>query len=322
MQPPHFDLIIFPEVTLLPYAGFTDKLRFSADEDDLSRQRHCTWRTFSLTDCQVNASSGIGLQTDLLAQDYDFSKTDFVVLFGGRTAASAIAQARYFEPFLRRIYRHNVHIVAIDNAVFCLAECGLLKGKTVALHWRHQQQLRELYPSVRIQEKGLFTTDGNITTSVGGTAAIELAQDLLARKLPAGQAVKGLADMMISHVRNPLDYIAWHDTPSVSDLYVHRALVMLFENLSQPINIEKVSAYIGLSRRQLDRKFQHYFQCSAAGYLQQIRLERGAWLLTHTTQSIEHIANQVGYQNLGNFRQQFVRAFKQSPTQYRRQQRP
>ncbi len=322
MLAPHFDLIVFPDVTLLPYAGFTDKLRFSADEGDLSRQRYCTWRTYVLGDQQICASSGLGLQAEPMNEQHDFSKTDFVVLFGGRTAASAIQQAAHFRPLIHAIYRSKAQIVAIDNGVFCLAECGLLEDKNVTLHWRHQQQLRELYPRVRIQEKGLFTTAGRITTSVGGTAAIELAQDLLSRKLPAGQAAKGLADMMISQVRNPLDYIAWHDTPSVSDPYVHRALVLMFETMGQAISAEALSTQVGLSRRQLDRKFQSGFDCSVAGYLQQIRLERSAWLLTHTTQTIEHIANQVGYQNLGNFRQQFVRAFKETPTQYRRQQRP
>lgn len=319
MTTPHFDLILFPEMTLLPYAGFTDKLRFSSDEDDRSRQRYCSWRSYQLTQHPLQASSGLGIDVAPLSEEHDFRNTDFVVLFGGRTAQSAIEQAALFRPLLKQIYRANTHIVAIDNAVFCLAECGLLDHKAVTLHWRHQQQLKERYPAVKLQEKGLFVTDGRITTSVGGTATIELAQALLAKKMNPQRAAKGLADMMVTESRNPLAFMPWNNAPAVSDAYVHRALVLMFEHMSHPINVTDISAQVGLSRRQLDRKFLSLFDQPAAAYWQSVRLEQGAWLLTHSTQTIEHIAAQLGYQHDGNFRQQFRRQFGCSPTEYRRQ---
>lgn len=319
MKRPHFDLIVLPEVTLLPYAGFTDKLRFSSDDDDLSRQRYCSWQTYKLTDDAICASSGMALDLECLPLSYDFQKSDFVVLFGGRTVSSAVAQAEYFRPYLHQLYRSNAHIVAIDNAVFTLAECGLLRGKEVTLHWRHQAQLRESYPDLKVREQSLFQTDGRITTSVGGTAAIELAEYLLAKKLAPLQAAKGLADMMVSQSRNPSDLFAWQDTPNVTDSYVHRALILMFEGLATPMTMDTLSKQVNLSRRQLDRKFVASFGKTCADYLQEMRLTRSAWLLLNSTYSIERIANLVGYPQTGYFRQRFQARFNLTPSQYRQQ---
>ncbi|TPE55319.1 helix-turn-helix domain-containing protein [Maribrevibacterium harenarium] len=320
MTTPHFVLLLLPEVTLLPYAGFTDKLRFSADDDDRSRQRYCTWHSCKLLDEPLYASSGACIDIPVLTPDLDLSQADFVVLFGGRTSESALTVAPKLLPVLQPLIHRNTHVVAIDNAVFTLAACGFLTGKRAMLHWRHQTQLKQLFPKVQVQEQGLFVTDGNITTACGGTGAIELAEYLLAHTMNPMQASKGLADMMVSERRNPLEFTPWQQQSSVTDRHVYRALILLSEGLGHSLDMELVSRRIGISRRQLDRKFLQQFQLTASAYFQKMRLERAAWLLHHSTGTLEQVANTVGYQNLGHFRSQFKRCFGHSPRAYRENQ--
>lgn len=314
---PHFDLVLWPSVTLLPYAGFIDKLRFSCDDEDYSQQRYGTWRSYRLNKLALIASSGTPLDVPQLPQEHDFSRSDYVVLFGGQTVASALEQASYLKPFLHAIYRSKAKIVAIDNAVFTLAACGVLDGKTVALHWRHHAQMLQLFPQVKIDTQVLCVSSGRIITSAGGTAAIELAESLLQPYLGPVQAAKGLADMMITERRNMLAPHQWTDTPVVTDVVLHRALVCLSEQLGSTMTVAALCQQIGISRRQLDRKFQTQFELTVAQYWQRLRLQKAAWLLRNTTFTIDDIAQRVALPNVGHFRSVFQRHYGSSPSAYR-----
>ncbi|NUN62629.1 MAG: AraC family transcriptional regulator, partial [Burkholderiaceae bacterium] len=137
-------LLPLPEFTLLPFGGFLDKLRFSADDADRSRQRHCAWTLLGIDAQPVTSSSGVRVEIDATPTDVDWRAFDYLVVFGSRTVEKSMALASAYAPVLRAANRHGLPLVAIDNASFLLARAGLLRGHEVALHWQTMGMGRHL----------------------------------------------------------------------------------------------------------------------------------------------------------------------------------
>lgn len=120
-----FLLLALPEFTLLPFGGFLDKLRFSADDEDHSRQRFCSWKMLGLSGAPIRSSSGVDVCVDVTAQQVDFQAYDYLVVFGSRTAERSKSLAHDYAPLLRRAVRTGLSLVCVDNASFLLAQTGL-----------------------------------------------------------------------------------------------------------------------------------------------------------------------------------------------------
>lgn len=116
-----------PDFALLPFGAFLDKLRFSADDEDYSRQRYCAWTLGGLAGEPVVSSSGAVLQVEAIAEQR-LADYDYLVLFGGRNAEATARLAGQYKSLLKRAARAGVKLVGIDNAAFLLAACGLLDG--------------------------------------------------------------------------------------------------------------------------------------------------------------------------------------------------
>lgn len=100
-----FLLLPLPEFALLPFGGFLDKLRFSADDEDYSRQRYCTWTILGLQPGHVSSSSGAALRVEATPQELTLAEHDYLVLFGGRNAQATAALAPAYRTLLRRAVR-------------------------------------------------------------------------------------------------------------------------------------------------------------------------------------------------------------------------
>ena len=124
------------------------------------------------------------------------------MLFGGRNAAATAALAPRYRALLKRAVRAGLKLVGVDNAVFLLAACGLLDGHKVVVHWRHETEFRASFPSVQVLREQLYCFDGARISCAGGTAAIDLAVELLSRACGRARALKGLADMLVDETRD------------------------------------------------------------------------------------------------------------------------
>ncbi|PAV71794.1 hypothetical protein WR25_19874 [Diploscapter pachys] len=118
-------ILPLPEFALLPFGAFLDKLRFSADDEDYSRQRYCRWTVIGLDLAPVPCSSGAMVQVEATPAQVDWSAYDHLVLFGGRNASATAALAPRYRALLKQAAKAGVKLVCVDNAAFLLAACGL-----------------------------------------------------------------------------------------------------------------------------------------------------------------------------------------------------
>ena len=288
-------LVPLPEFALLPFGGFLDKLRFSADDEDYSRQRYCTWAVLGLVPGTVLSSSGAALQVDITPEQVELSDFDGLVLFGGRNAAATAALASAYRPLLRAAAKAGMKLICIDNAAFLLAACGLLDGHRVALHWRHETEFRLAYPKIHIQHGALYCFDGPRISCAGGTAAIDLAVELVARACGRSRALKGLSDMLVDETRDSRHVLRSHALDGVANRLVQRAIALMRHRLASMDTIEQLAHELGISRRQLDRQFQQALGMSAKAYWQEMRLQQVRWRLLNSSHGLEQIADEVGW---------------------------
>nr|WP_211686338.1 helix-turn-helix domain-containing protein [Moritella sp. 24] len=313
-----FLLLPLPEFNMLPLGGFLDKLRFSADEADHSQQRHCSWKVVGLEKNHVTSSSGIPIAIRHTPADINLCNYDYVVIFGCRTARQSQQQAQYYGAFLKQAAALGLTLVSIDNACFTLAELGLLNDYKVAVHWRHVNEFNTAYPRLDVIEEKLYYIDKKRISCSGGSAAIDLAVAILSRHLGQTWAIKGLADMLVDENRDQLHQLKSRQQTIHHDRHISRSIALMQERIATDTSTEQLAAHIGLSRRQLDRRFKLHFKMSAHQYWNEIRLQHLHWRLLNSNHCLASLADEVGFKDTSYLCKVFRQRFNISPGQLRR----
>lgn len=324
MTPPdvadvRFLLLPLPDFALLPFASFLDKLRFSADDEDYSRQRYCRWTIAGLAAGSIRASCGALLQVEHALAELDPGDYDYLVLFGSRQAGAMSALAPGCQSLLRGIAARGVKLVSIDNACFLLAACGLLDGYRVAVHWRHVAEFQASFPRVRLVPEALYLQDGARLSCAGGTAAIDLAVALLGRHSGRERALKGLADMLVDDSRGSRHALRSLDGAARDSGPLGRAIAQMRDWLAGPHHIERLARAVGISRRQLDRLFHAGHGMSTSDYWLEMRLQHVRWRLLNSPHSLATLADEVGAADSSYLGKLFRRRFGLTPGACRRQ---
>lgn len=308
-----FLLLPLPEFTMLPFGGFLDKLRFSADDEDRSRQRFCAWKMLGLTADPIHSSSGVAVCIDVTAEQVDLQAYDYLVVFGSRTAERSKSLARDYAPLLRRAARAGLSLVCVDNASFLLAKAGLLNGYKVALHWRHVPEFRTAFPRIDIRSEMIYCFDRDRISCSGGSAAIDMAVELLSRHCGRERALKGLADMLIDEPRGEGHRLKSLEAEPEAGRHLSRAISLMRTLMADQMTVSELAARIGIGRRHLDRLFVDRFKISAHEYWSAMRMDHVHWRVLNSNHSLAGIADEVGVGNASNLCRVFRKKFGYSP---------
>ncbi|MND43433.1 HTH-type transcriptional regulator CdhR [compost metagenome] len=314
-----FLLLPLPEFALLPFGGFLDKLRFTADDEDYSRQRYCSWTILGLEPGHMVSSSGAAVQVEATAADIRFADFDYLVLFGGRSARATEALAPQYKRLLRAAAGQGVKLVGIDNASFLLAACGLLGGRRVALHWRHEAEFRASYPRIQVQSEQLYCFDGDRISCAGGTAAIDVAVELLAQACGRVRALKGLADMLVDETRSSQHSLRSLEGDGVHGRHVDRAIALMRHLMASDRTTDQLAEMVGVSRRQLDRLFIASQGVTASEYWSEMRLQHAKWRLLNSSHSLAVIADEIGVADTSYLGKLFRKRFGETPAAFRKE---
>ena len=321
MSPQHPQLriaiLLCEEFSALPLAGFLDTLRHAADEDDNSQQIYCAWSILSHNLEPVRSSCGLQHLPDdqIRLENLDY---DYVMVHGGRMQGLPTVPVAYLM-YLKAAAEADVPLIGMDSGSFILAQAGLLNGYTACVHWRHRQDFLNSYPACRADTGRLFSIDRDRITCPGGTAAIDLAVELISRHCGQTRALKGMADLLVDEPRG-----AHHQVRSYSqsndrqvDPRVQRAIAMMRNYLSDPRPVPDLARDAGTSERQLNRLFHQFCGRTPAAYYKTLRLEHAKWLLTDSFQSLERIALETGFSDTPHLVTSFKLAYGDTPRRYR-----
>lgn len=317
-DPVKFILLLMPGFSLLSLGGFLDKLRFSGDDEDYSRQITCTWSLASLSGTQVVASCGAILLPDSSLDDLNISQKicDYFVIFGGNNPAKVITEAPLYRPALRKLRNKSITLVSVDNAAFLLAACDMVK-KSILVHWRHANEFTEAFPSLTpVTDKNVHE-ETKMVSCPGGNATIELATLLLEKKLGSTRAMKGLSDMLVAGFAPPSSLTWNHADLQNMPATVRNAMIFMRKNINAYLSADDIADRCGLSRRQLDRCLFTETGLTTHQFYSEMKFNYACWLMLRTTRTLAQIAADCGFTDTSHFSRHFSRRTGTPPARWR-----
>lgn len=226
-----------------------------------------------------------------------------------------------FHEALRRAHARGARLVTFCTGAFALAEAGLLDGRCATTHWDVADLLAERYPEVQVDPAVLYVDTGDILTSAGAAAAIDLALHVIRRDFGADVANKVARDMVVSPHRDggQAQFIETPIGPQIPGTdHLSATMTWAVEHLSEPLSVAELAAHTALSPRQFTRQFRARTGTSPHQWLLTQRTGLAQRLLETTTHSVEQIADEAGFGTAAAMRLHFQRALHTSPAAYRR----
>lgn len=308
--------LLTPRFTLTAFAGFVDALRLAADDGDRSSPRQAHWAVLDAEHGPIASSCGTSVVPTAPLESPE--AWDYVVVVGGLLHGGQRVPAR-LTAFLRDAAAAGARLVGLCTGSFVLARAGLLDGHLACVSWFHREEFAAEFPLCRIISNQMFVVDRDRLTCAGGTSVVHLAAHIIEQTIGRASAVKALR-IMIEEQPLPSRTLQPEQVVSVrsTDTVVHKAMLLLEQQLRSTATIDQLCAPLGIGRRQLERRFQRDVGLSPAGYRQRLRLERARWLLQNTDLDVTEISLECGFQDTSNFARLVRTTLGASPSQLRR----
>lgn len=220
---------------------------------------------------------------------------------------------------LRSAAEHGTRLASICVGAYVLAAAGLLDGLRATTHWAAAADLARRYPGVDVDPDVLFIDNGQILTSAGAAAGLDLCLHMVRRDHGSAVAadIARLSVMPLERDGGQAQFIV-HQEPGPDGTTLEPLLRWLEENAHRDLTLADIAAQAVTSTRTLNRRFQEQTGTSPLQWLQRARLRRAQYLLETTAHPIERISAQVGFGSPTAFRDQFRRLVGTSPRAYRR----
>ncbi|RKT88766.1 AraC family transcriptional regulator, transcriptional activator FtrA [Saccharopolyspora antimicrobica] len=220
---------------------------------------------------------------------------------------------------LRRAHERGARLVSICSGAFALAHTGLLDGRRATTHWARTAELAESFPAVQVDHDVLYVDHGDVATSAGAGAGIDLCLHLVRADQGAAYAAHVARSMVMPPHREggQLQYSA-PAHPVQMDGSLAPLLEWAMERLGEPLGVEDLAARAGVSSRTLNRRFTDQLGTGPGQWLLTQRLAAARELLENSDLTLEAIAHRVGLSSATNLRRRFLDALGTTPGAYRR----
>ncbi len=221
---------------------------------------------------------------------------------------------------LRRAHRRGARVVSICSGAFALAAAGLLHGRRAATHWRYADILAARFPTVTVDAGVLYVDDGDILTSAGSAAGLDLCLHLVRTDFGPSVA-NAVARRLVTAPHRPGGQAQFIEAPvagTVDDDRIVRTMEWAMSNLDTPITVDDMARRAHMSPRSYLRHFKVSSGTSPIRWLIAQRIQASLFMLEATNASIDEIAAATGFETAVTYRHHFARAMRTSPTAYRR----
>lgn len=311
-----------PRVVVLAYDGLcTFEFGVAVEIFGLPRpEMGDDWYRFAVAavdEGELRATGGIRILADCNLSLLEHA--DLVVVPGWRGVDSPVPEALC--DALRQASARGCQVMSICSGVFVLAAAGLLDGRRATTHWRYIETLKSRFPSIDVVEDVLYQDEGDLLTSAGSAAGIDLCLHVVRRDYGM-EAANRVARRLVIPPHRDGSQTQQLNRP-VAQLRESQRFGKLFDYLHQhlalPHSVDSLSQRVGMSQRTFLRRFQDATGTTPARWLLNERLLRAKDYLENSRLSIDSIAEQTGFGQAATLRHHFRQHFALSPAQYRKQ---
>ncbi|WP_211212723.1 GlxA family transcriptional regulator [Nonomuraea coxensis] len=262
----------------------------------------------------VRCSAGYSVQPD---HDLDVLDTADTVLVPGIHAGRVLKEGT-LSAGLRAALRDRPRVMSICTGAFVLAAAGLLDGRPATTHWREAPRFAELFPEVRLDADVLFVDDGDVLTSAGVAAGMDLCLHVIRRDHGSEVANRTARRCVMppwreggqaQYVERPLPHQPTGGTGATRE--------WMLAHLDRPLDLNALAAHARMSVRTFTRRFREETGVSPARWLTAQRVQHARHLLETTGLGVEEVARRSGFGTAVSLRQHLHAAVGVAPLAYR-----
>ncbi|HEX7885583.1 MAG TPA: GlxA family transcriptional regulator [Phenylobacterium sp.] len=301
-------LVIFPGFQLLdaagPIAAFEIAERYRPGSYDLT--------VLAPGGGQIASSSGV----KFAAEDLSAGPFDTIMISGGDGTRS-LKELGQIVAWLKRTPARRQ--TSVCSGAYVLAAAGLLDGRRATTHWSLTDDFARRYPRVKLDADRIFIRDGDVWTSAGITAGIDLALALVEDDLGADVA-RQVAQQLVVHQRRPGGQSQFSALVELGGRSGRFADLMdwMRSRLGEALTVERLAAQAAMSPRNFARAFTAETGTTPAKAVERLRLEAARTAVETGHAPIDRVAEAAGFGDPERMRRAFLRAFGQPPQALRR----
>ena len=308
----HIGVLMMPEYTLSTFSNAVSVLRMA---NRLSGRELYRYSVFSIDGEPVVSSAGLELKMD--GSFHTTVDMNVLIVCGGYNVKNYCDKPVI--DALRSMDKKGIPLGAMCTGSYVLAAAGLLDGYRSTIHWENIASMREQFPKLNISSS-LFVIDRDRYTCSGGISSIDLMLNLVA-SIHGHQLVQQISEQFTCDrvrtekdpQRAPLQYLIGASQPRLVD-----AVVLMEANIEEPLSLDEIAEYVGISRRQLERLFNRYLHCAPSRYYLELRLSRARLLLLQTSIPVIDVAISCGFSTAPHFSKCYSDLYGKPPSNERR----
>jgi len=243
---------------------------------------------------------------------------DTLMVAGGRGVHDQVSN-RSLIRWIRSAARRSSRVTSVCSGSFLLAEAGLLKGKRVTTHWASCSELARRHPELDVDPEPIFVHDGDVWTSAGVTAGMDLALALVEEDLGREVAVE-VARWLVLFLQRPGGQAQFSTQLSVQAAQrdaLRELQLWMADHLHDDLRVEVLAERASMSPRNFARAFRAETGRTPAAYVSDLRVERSRQLLEEGSDPVDAIARRCGFGTPETMRRAFARRVGVSPAAYR-----
>jgi transcriptional regulator GlxA family with amidase domain len=304
-------VLVFPGFQLLDAAGpisvFEIATRYAGVPPSI--------KVLAETPGPVRSSSGVEMVARGLRAAGSIST---LIVAGGEGVEAAAASAKTLA-FVRAMAKRGIRLASICSGAYVLAEAGLLDGRRATTHWQRTRHFLSVYPRVKLEPDRIFVRDGNIWSSAGITAGIDLALAMAAEDFGEENAHKTARQLVLYQRRSggQSQFSSLLELKAPSGRF-GPLLTWAREHLNSPLTVEDLAEQAGMSSRHFARAFIAETGTTPSKAIERLRIEVARQRVQSFTEAIERVALLTGFRDPERMRRAFIRAFGQPPQSLRR----
>jgi transcriptional regulator GlxA family with amidase domain len=305
--------VVFPDVQSLDVTGPTEVFSIA------QRLGHVPYEIelVASSAAPVRASSGLRLLPDRALTACQ-GPIDTLVVAGGLGAAAARNDEALIA-WLREAAGRSRRVASVCSGAFLLAKAGLLDGRRATTHWEACAALRDHHPEITVDPEPIFVRDGNVYTSAGVTAGIDLALALVEEDAGRDAALE-VARQLVVFVQRPggqAQFSAQLAHPPARRPALRDLQAWLPDHLGEDLTVETLAERAFMSPRNFARAFRREVGVTPAAYVTALRIERARQELEAGDAPVEVVAQRCGFGTVETMRRTFRRRLRTSPAEYR-----
>jgi transcriptional regulator GlxA family with amidase domain len=273
-----------------------------------------TYEISVLSETGGPVTSSAGIEVDTRA--FDDPTFDTLIVMGGMGIVTPTdGLIRFVSAAAAASYR----VGSICTGALVLAAAGVLDGRRATTHWAHARDLQRRYPTIKVEEDRIFIADGNVWTSAGMTACIDLSLALVEADLGFELSKRVAQKLLVYHRRTggQSQFSAMLELESKSDR-IRQALDYAKRNLRKSLSVAELAEVAHLSARQFSRAFRAETGQSPAKAIETLRVEAAKALVEESRHAIDVVARETGFADPERMRRAFIRKFGHPPQTFRR----